>query len=153
MKLIKKILLGILVLFVIIQFIQPAKNRSAQVLPTDISKVVTVPENVQTIFKTSCYDCHSNNTHYPWYSFIQPGAWWMASHIKDGKADVNFSEFGGYTKRKEQNKLQSIINSINDRSMPLKPYIFLHNNAKLSENEKKILLDWIEITKDTLSKH
>ena len=103
------------------------------------------------MLKISCYDCHSNNTHYPWYSFMQPGAWSMASHIKEGKADLNFSEFGAYSSRRQQSKLQAIINSINDNTMPLSSYIILHKNAKLSEENKALLLDWIKITKDSLS--
>lgn len=89
---IKKILLGILVVIIAIQFIQPARNKSARVLPTDVSKIYNVPENVQAILKRSCYDCHSNNTIYPWYSWIQPAGWWLASHIKRGKEELNFSE-------------------------------------------------------------
>ncbi len=151
MKLIKKILLAILVLFVLIQFIQPAKNRSAQVLPMDISKVVDVPESMQIILKTSCYDCHSNNTNYPWYSFIQPGAWWMASHIKDGKGDLNFSEFGSYTKRKQQNKLKSIAKSIEDETMPLASYTLVHTNANLSKINKELIMNWATTMKDSIA--
>jgi hypothetical protein len=151
MKLIKKILLVILVVFVVIQFIQPARNDSGQMLPTDISKVFIVPENVQAALKTSCYDCHSNNTHYPWYSFIQPGAWLMASHIKEGKADLNFNEFGNYTERKQQNKLRAIGKSIDDGSMPIPAYTMIHTDAKLTKDQKALVLDWINKTKDSLT--
>ncbi len=151
MKLYKKILLATLVVFVVIQFIQPARNNSGQMLPTDISKVFIVPENVQTALKTSCYDCHSNNTHYPWYSFIQPGAWLMASHIKEGKADLNFNEFRNYTERKQQNKLRAIGKSIDDGSMPIPAYTMIHTDAKLTKDQKALVLDWINKTKDSLT--
>ncbi len=151
MSLVKKILFTTVVVFVAIQFIQPLKNKNEQILPTDISKIISVPENVMDVFKTSCYDCHSNNTQYPWYSFIQPGAWWLALHIKEGKADLNFSEFGNYTKRKQQNKLRSIINSINDGSMPLPSYTLMHTNAKLTKDSKALIVDWATKTKDSLS--
>jgi len=94
MGLFKKILLVILIVFIAIQFIIPARNTSGQVLPTDITKTVNIPDKVLDVFKNSCYDCHSNNTRYPWYVNIQPMGWVMASHIKNGKENLNFSEFG-----------------------------------------------------------
>ena len=151
MNLKKKIALGLFTGFVAIQFFQPAHNKSDKVLPTDIINTVAVPNQVLNILQNSCYDCHSNNTRYLWYSFIQPGAWWMASHIRKGKADLNFSEFGAYSNRKLQSKLQAIANSINDKTMPLWSYTLLHKNAKLSADEKKVLLEWVKTTKDSLS--
>ena len=137
--------------FVAIQFIQPARNKSNQVLQTDIQKMYTVPDKVLVILQNSCYDCHSNNTRYPWYSFIQPGAWVMARHIKKGKANLNFNEFGVYSNRKQQGKLQAIANSIKDKTMPIWSYTLIHKNAKLLPDDKAVLLDWIKTTKDSLS--
>ena len=108
MSWIKKIMIAILVVFVIIQFVQPQHNKSDKVLPTDITNTINVPDKVLDIFKNSCYDCHSNNTRYPWYVYVQPMGWILANHIKDGKANLNFSEFGSYSKRKQANKLKSI---------------------------------------------
>ncbi len=150
MSLVKKILCGLLIVFVAIQYIQPVRNKTDKVLPTDIQKIVAVPDNVLAALKNSCYDCHSNNTRYPWYSFIQPGAWLMASHIKKGKADLNFSEFGVYSNRRQQNKLQAIANSIADETMPLRSYTLLHKNAKLSTDDKAVLSDWIKAIKDSI---
>ena len=140
-----------LVVFVAIQFIQPAGNISKEILATDISKVFIIPENVQSVLKNSCYDCHSNNTRYPWYSYIQPGGWWMASHIKEGKENLNFSEFGTYSKRKQQNKLRSSAKTIDDETMPIKPYLIIHTNAKLTKDQKTLVADWINKTKNGLS--
>lgn len=147
----KKIVFALLIGFVAIQFIQPARNKTDKVMPTDIQRLYGVPDSVVNVLQTSCYDCHSNNTNYPWYSFIQPAAWFMASHIKEGKTNLNFSEFGAYSNRKQQGKLQAIINSINDNTMPINAYIMLHKNAKLSAVNKTLLLDWITKTKDSLS--
>jgi hypothetical protein len=152
MSLLKRILLAVLVVFIIIQFIQPSRNKSGQMSPTDITKVLIVPQNVQGVLKTSCYDCHSNDTRYPWYSFIQPGAWWMAHHIEVGKKNLNFSEFGIYSKRKQQNKLRSIANSIEDKTMPIGAYIVMHGDAKLSKDKKELIVEWVNITRDSLSK-
>lgn len=147
----KKIGLGLFTAFVAIQFIQPARNKSNTILPTDIEKIVTVPVNVSGILKTSCYDCHSNNTRYPWYSFIQPGAWLMASHIKNGKAMLNFSQFGELSNRKQQSKLQGIINQVKDGEMPITSYKIIHRNAVLTPEQKTILINWAASAKDSLS--
>ena len=88
----KKILLGILIIIILIQFIRPEKNISSESI-NDISTVMDVPENVQEIIKTSCADCHSNTTKYPWYSEVAPVSWYLASHVNDGKKHLNFSEW------------------------------------------------------------
>jgi hypothetical protein len=152
MKLIKKILWGLLIVFILIQFIRPAHNKSTGKLETDVTKMIAVPENVLNIFKNSCYDCHSNNTRYPWYVNIQPVGWIMANHIKEGKQNLNFSEFGKYSNRKQANKLRSTAESIKDGSMPISSYTILHTDAKLSEEDKKLITDWALHAKDSLEK-
>ncbi|MEQ7802130.1 heme-binding domain-containing protein [Pedobacter sp. ASV1-7] len=152
MKGIKKILLGLLVIFILIQFVQPARNKSGQVMPNDISKIVSVPSDVQGILKKACYDCHSNNTEYPWYVNIQPMHWFMNYHIQSGKKELNFNEFGTYTPRRQQNKLRSIENSLKDGSMPLSSYTLMHRNAILSEAEKSLIINWVQNSKDSLNK-
>ena len=150
MKRTKKLLLVLLVIFIVIQFIQPTRNTNGQIVPTDITKLYAVPNNVLGLFKTSCYDCHSNNTNYPGYSHIQPGAWLMAYHIKAGKAMLNFSQFGELSNRKQQSKLQGIINKIKDDEMPIASYILMHKNARLSAPGKMILINWLNTIKDSL---
>ena len=93
MKIILKRLFQLLLLaFIVIQFIRPAKNKSEGVSTNDITTKYAVPQDVMAVLKTSCYDCHSNNTNYPWYANIQPIAWWLDDHIKEGKKELNFSE-------------------------------------------------------------
>ena len=151
MNWIKKVLLATGIVFIAIQFIQPAKNLNNQVLATDIIKTIPVPDNVQAILKNACYDCHSNNTVYPWYANIQPMGWLMANHIKEGKAELNFNAFGSYSKRKQLSKLNGIANSIKDDIMPLSSYKFMHKNARLTANEKALLNKWAEQSEDILS--
>jgi len=153
MKFYKKILLALLMVFIAIQFIQPAHNISGQVLPTDITKTVNVPDKVLDIFKNACYDCHSNNTHYPWYVYIQPMGWMMARHIKNGKDNLNFNDFGSYSKRKQANKLRAIETSIKEGTMPLSSYVIMHTDARLSAEGKKLITDWVSVAKDSLSKN
>lgn len=151
MSRIKKIGLSVLVIFFAIQFIQPAHNKSDGILATDISKIVAIPDSIQVLVKIACYDCHSNNTNYPWYSNIQPMGWLMAKHIKQGKAVLNFSEFGNYSRRKQLSKLTGIANSIRDGNMPLASYQWIHKNARLDTIEKGLLINWVQQSKDSLS--
>ena len=90
------------------------------------------------------YDCHSNNTYYPWYNNIQPVSWIMESHIKKGKKELNFSEFGTYSKRRQKSKIKSIINQIKDDEMPLSSYTLLHRKSILSESDKLLIINWME---------
>ena len=137
--------------FIAIQFVQPAHNASGQVLATDITKVILLPDSVQMILKTACYDCHSNNTNYPFYAYIQPIGWLLNSHIQDGKNQLNFSDFGSLSKRRQASKLKSIANQIKDGEMPLPAYTILHKNAVLGKTDKDLIINWANNTIDSLS--
>ena len=146
----KKIGLAVLIALTGIQFIQPARNEHGQALLTDISKIVSIPGEVQSLLQTACYDCHSNNTNYPWYANIQPMGWLLANHIKNGKAELNFNEFGYYPARRQQSKLKSIASQVKDDEMPLASYTMLHENAKLTKDQKALIVDWALQAKDSL---
>lgn len=151
MSLMKKILLALLIVFIAIQFVQPAHNKTVQALPTDFAKTYEVPDKVKSVLQSACYDCHSNNTNYPWYSNIQPMAWMMATHITNGKEKLNFSDFGSNSTRKQISKLKEISNQIKDDEMPISSYKLMHKNARLSQNEKFLLMNWMQKTADSLS--
>ena len=136
----KKILLSLLMVLILIQFIQPARNKSSELSSTDIKKTFSIPENVQLVLQIACYDCHSNNTNYPWYSKIQPFGWLLAKHIKNGKAELNFNEFSSYSLRRQISKLTGIGNSVKDGTMPLTSYILIHKNAGFQMKTKRYLL-------------
>ena len=150
MRRLKKILLGLLIVFIVIQFIQPVLNKTDEMLPTDMTKTINTPANIQSILKTACYDCHSNHTNYPWYSRVQPFGWLLANHIKEGKAELNFSDFGSYSRRRQISKLNGVANSVKDGTMPLSSYTIIHKNARLSKENKTLLIDWATRTKDSL---
>lgn len=139
----KKIVFLVLVSLVGIQFFPTKRNQNTAILTTDFTKTFDVPKDIQAILKTSCYDCHSNNTNYPWYNKTQPISWLMEHHIEKGKDELNFSEFGMYSKRKQKNKLKAIVNQLKDGEMPLSSYTFIHSNAKLTEHQKKEIMNWI----------
>ena len=152
MNILKKILFILLVAFVAIQFIQPARNRNGQVLPTGISKVVSVPENVKSLLQTACYDCHSNHTNYPWYTYVQPVGWILHNHIVNGKKELNFNDFGSFSKRRQQSKLKAIADQVRDDEMPLSSYRLMHKKARLNKDEKAVIINWAQNAKDSLSK-
>lgn len=150
MKPVKIIGLVLLIVLVGIQFVPTTRNQSDMVPKTDFMVVNDVPENIQNIIKTSCYDCHSNNTDYPWYNKVQPVAWYLEYHVEHGKEELNFNEWGTYSSRRKNSKLKSIISQIEDDEMPLTSYTLVHREAKLSETEKKTVLDWVSKLKDSL---
>ena len=147
----KKIIVALLIVFIAIQFVQPAHNTSGQVLTTDITKVLLVPDSVQMLLKTACYDCHSNNTNYPFYSYIQPIGWLLNNHIQAGKKQLNFNDFGLLPKRRQASKLKSIANQIKDEAMPLPAYTMLHKNAILAKDKKDLIINWANTLNDSLS--
>lgn len=139
---IKKILIALLVILVLIQFIQPAKNTSTAVTGNDITVLYPVPDSVQLILQKACYDCHSSNTRYPWYFNIQPVAWWMNDHIKEAKEELNFSDFGSRPLPKQIKKLKKTAKEVEEGEMPMDSYTWMHKDAKLTEIEKNILINW-----------
>lgn len=139
-----KILLGLGLVLIAIQFIRPARNISSQILATDITKTVKVTDSVQAVLKKACYDCHSNNTNYPWYSNIQPVGWFLANHVSGGKRRLNFSEFGSYPQRRQSSKLNDIANEVQDGGMPLSSYTLIHKEARLTANEKSLVIKWAQ---------
>ncbi len=151
-KYLKKIVIALVLVFIGIQFIPKNYNESTEVLTTDFITQFNPSKKIESLLKTSCYDCHSNNTQYPWYNRIQPVAWFMEGHINEAKEELNFSEFGNYSKRRQKSKLKSIMSQIRDDEMPLWNYTLIHQDAKLSKKDKEILEDWIDDLRDNLKK-
>ncbi len=150
MRLLKVIALFLVLAFVVIQFFRPERNTNKGDLSNAILKQVPVPPDVQMHLQNACYDCHSNNTRYPWYVYVQPVAWFMSDHIREGKKELNFDEFGTYSVRRQLSKLKSIAGSVKDGTMPLTSYTLMHKEARLSEFEKELIIDWAVKTRDSL---
>ena len=148
MRVVKFLSFALLVVFVAIQFIPSNRNESETAFITDFMSVNMVPENINNKLRVSCYDCHSNNTVYPWYNKIQPVSWFLEGHVAEGKSELNFSEWDNYSNRRKKSKLKSIISQINEDNMPLSSYVFIHGKAKLSKMEKEAITEWINELKD-----
>lgn len=151
MKKIIKIILGIvLIVFILFQFYPRANNNIASgISPNDISLHHIVPSPVQEILKTSCYDCHSNNSYYPWYASIQPVSLWLSDHINEGKNELNFSEFGSYSIRRQYRKLEEINEQVKEGEMPLSSYTLIHRNAALNPDQKISIANWTTSLRDS----
>lgn len=147
---IRKSAIGLLVLLVVIQFIRPAKNINTAPQPQDINTVYPMPDNVYHILQVACYDCHSNNTRYPWYNNIQPVTWWLNDHVQEGKRELNFSEFGAYATKRKVRKLKEIVNQVEQNEMPLNSYTWIHKDAILSASDKQLLVDWAKGLSQTI---
>lgn len=144
---VKKILIGLVIVLVILQFIRPEGNISTTTSANDIRVTHAVPANVLSVLKRACYDCHSNNTNYPWYTNIQPVGWWMQHHVNEGKEELNFSEFGTYSAKKAAHKLEETAEMVEEKEMPLESYTWIHKDAKLSADEIKLVADWANALK------
>jgi hypothetical protein len=143
-KALKVLAILIVLSFVIIQFIRPDFTNPPVNQADTLQAVTPVPENVQAIFNRSCSDCHTNETKYPWYSKIQPSAWFLADHIKEGRGEMNLSVWKTYEPRRRRKKLAEICEQVQSREMPLPSYLWIHRDAKLSDEEIKTLCDWTE---------
>ncbi len=150
MKIVKIIALILLVGFVGIQFVPTDLNQSDTVPKTDFLLVNNTQENISALLQESCYDCHSNNTEYPWYNKVQPVAWFLEDHINEGKEELNFNEWDAYSNRRKNSKLKSIISQVKDDEMPLASYTLIHKDAKLSNYEKTLIIDYMKNLKETL---
>lgn len=143
-KVLKIVVLVLFAAFVIIQFIRSDFTNPPVDAAQTLETTAQVPDNVDKILMRSCGDCHTNNTAYPWYSNIQPTAWFLAGHIKEGRQQLNFSEWGTYNNRRRKRKLGEICEQVENREMPLPSYLWIHWNAKLSDEEIKKVCDWTE---------
>jgi hypothetical protein len=143
----RKIGLLLLILLVVMQFIQPKKNRSEGLGENDISKVYAIPADLHQTLIRKCYDCHSNNTKYPWYFNIQPIGWWLAAHVHEGKEHLNFSEFRKYEAVRVAHKLEDLEEVVDEKSMPLKAYTVFHENTEITRADEEAIKQWLTSVK------
>lgn len=154
MKKILKILVIVLFAgFLAIQFVRPDQVNPAIVHAETLEATTQMPENVEQILRRSCSDCHTNATVYPWYSKISPFNWFLAQHIDDGRNQLNFSVWNSYETSRKRRKLDEICEQITVGEMPLPSYLWIHRNAKLSEEDIKTLCDWTDAEKKNLGKN
>lgn len=138
----KNILLTILILLILIQFIRVDQTNPESIMESNYFIVASVPSQIQSIMTESCFDCHSNQTIYPWYSKVAPVSWFLNQHIKEGRKKINFSEWDAYSTEDQVKIMEECIEEIKENKMPLKSYVLIHSKAKLSNEEKDALIQW-----------
>jgi hypothetical protein len=140
----KRALIIIVVLFILIQFIRIEKNNALFVAENDFLALTKAPEEIKTMVKSACYDCHSNTTHYPWYSEIAPVSWFIEHHIKEAKHHLNFSEWSSYSLKKANHKLEECYEELERHKMPTSGYALMHKEARLSNEQIITLAQWFK---------
>jgi len=139
----KKILFILILIFIGVQFHRPNKNVQLSETLDDFLIAEKAPKNIKALLQNSCYNCHSNKTDYFWYDHISPISWVVDKHIKEGKEDLNFSNWATLDSRDKAGVVSEIAVTISEGKMPLPSYIKIHNEAKLSDNEKQQILEWL----------
>ncbi|WP_299887424.1 heme-binding domain-containing protein [uncultured Lacinutrix sp.] len=147
MKIVKKILLVLLVAFVIAQFFRPEKNSGSIESVNAFLAETNPPENVKLILKENCFDCHSDNTNYPWYNNITPVNYWLADHVKHGKKHFNVSKWENYSIQKKDHKFDELVEEVEAKKMPLPSYTYTHRDANLTQEQIKAIVDWANLVR------
>ncbi len=130
--------------FLIIQLIRPERNMGKLDSEEDFLQVSQMPDTLAGIFMNSCYDCHSNHTHYPWYGKVAPMSWYLSKHVTEGKSHLNFSLWGLLDKAEKISGLNEICEECTSGSMPMKSYLLLHKSATLDAGEIEAICGWAE---------
>lgn len=152
MKINKSLFWVLLIVFVVAQFLRPQKNLGDEAMTEFFLAETNTPEEISLILDESCFDCHSNNTHYPWYNAITPVNYWLSNHINKGKKHLDFSKWKDYTYKQKIHKLEEITEMVEDKSMPLNSYLWVHDEAELNQDEIDQITAWVEATKIQIAK-
>ncbi|MFM7015900.1 MAG: heme-binding domain-containing protein [Bacteroidota bacterium] len=146
----KKILITLVFVLGIVQLIRPSKNRGEVDSAKSIEAKYPMPADVRASLQKACYDCHSNNTKYPWYADIQPVGWYLANHVRDGKRHLNFDEFMTYKAKQQDHKMKELIESQEEGWMPMDSYTLIHKEAILTQSEKDAIIAYAKSVKTSV---
>ena len=146
----KKLLIIVIVLLVAIQFITIDKTNPPIDMSKDFISLINSPSELGTVIKSSCYDCHSHHTKYPWYSNVAPISWLIKDHINNGRNHLNFSTWADYSEKKKDHKLEECIEMIKSGEMPMNGYVMLHDEAEITHEQKMKLISWFSELRDSL---
>lgn len=149
----KKILTIVTGILLAIQLIQPDRSNPPVDTTRTIDASVTIPENVRTKLKDACFDCHSHETVWPWYSYIAPVSWLISRDVALGRSELNFSNWAKYSRGRAGEKLAQMAEQVSSKEMPLPIYPPLHPKARLTDEERKMISDWAEQASATLDEN
>ena len=140
----RNLLLAFLAVFALIQFKVIDKSPIEINPESDFLMIEQAPKEVVELIQTSCYDCHSNLTTYPWYSNIAPVSWWLKGHIDNGRGKLNFSEWDSYTLEESDTLKVKSANMIEKKWMPILTYKIIHKESRLSDQQISLLIGWLK---------
>ncbi len=140
----KTLLLLLLVAFIVIQFFGIDRSVPETSPEADFITIYSPPSEVQNILQSACYDCHSYETNYPWYSNIQPVAWWLQDHIEEARDEMNLSTWTNYSPEDADHYLEEIVEMVDEEEMPLPSYTWAHADARLTDQQRETLVSWAE---------
>ena len=139
-----KIWVALLAAFIAAQFIPVNRQNPAEDPSRSLDAKEHVPPAVKTILSRSCQNCHSNETSWPWYSYVAPASWMIAHDVHAARKKMNFSKWGDYTAEKREEKLEEICEQINEGDMPDPKYLWLHRSARMSRSDRETVCQWTE---------
>ncbi|EAQ43046.1 MULTISPECIES: heme-binding domain-containing protein [unclassified Polaribacter] len=142
MKILKKVGLVLLLILIIAQFFGPEKNDGDLQSVDAFIAETNPPKDVLEIMKTTCFDCHSSKTVYPWYDKITPVNYWLAEHIEDGKKHLDFSNWSAYSLKKKEHKMDELYEEVEEGEMPLNSYTWTHAEANLTQEQINAVVTW-----------
>jgi len=143
----KRISIFVLILLVGIQLVPVGARNPAPISAKSIYETQSVPDAVRSVFQTSCNDCHSNQTRWPWYSYVAPVSWLVVHDVHAGRKHFNLSEWGNYPARKKEQTLESICEQVTNGDMPDSKYAFIHRKVRLNEDQRDAVCAWVESTR------
>lgn len=139
----KNIFVGLLGGLALLQFFPIDKTLPPTQEALEFHVAQNPPDEVMSLLKNACYDCHSNHTRYPWYAHVQPIGWWIQNHIEQGRRELNFSEFGEWSDFERREVLDLCADLIEKGKMPLRSYLPMHPEARLTAGQKSLLVNWL----------
>lgn len=139
----RKVFIGVALFLLIAQFIRIDKTNPPLDSSLDLFSLHAAEQDQMNLFKNACYDCHSNETAYPWYTNIAPVSWWIKGHINNGRAGLNFSEWGNYSKEDQKSLMEESAMRIKEKWMPLATYLIAHSEARITEDDRANMVEWL----------
>ncbi len=103
------------------------------------------PQEVAALLKSSCYDCHSSETKWPWYSYVAPMSWVLVQHVNDARESLNFSDWPHDAPNRARKKWKRVAEAVDANEMPLPSYVLIHRDSRLTAQQRKQLVEWAEL--------
>lgn len=138
------------IVFLLAQFVRPERTNPPVEPSLAVQSHLEIPARIDSLLHVACYDCHSNETSWPWYASVAPSSWLCVKDTNEGRRHLNFSEWGSYPPGKAEHKLEEIAEYVEEGEMPLKVYLPLHSEARLSEEDRAALVAWAKGEREKL---